>query len=230
MAGNIPFINIPSSELMTGEEIQPQVLTQNHIDEISQCLREQIMKSIIDMKALSTTEGGSESPHAQFLVPPQEVTAALDETTKKIGGKTAAKVVGKLLVSYEVPRICIEKNIDLDNSVSYDESNNKRRQYSFTQRLQKWKLEKRQRGNGKMHDVYYIHGTSRVTFRSMKEVLNFMIFEKYPKPSNEKDKKLEVGEGSNEEESFRREERKGDEEIDELAGDREKVVKFLHFL
>ncbi|XP_044481933.1 uncharacterized protein LOC123208459 [Mangifera indica] len=51
--------------------------------------------------------------------------------------------------------------------------------YTFTERLENWRLLYKQRVNGKL-DIYYRHGKSDKFFRSMVEVVNFIMYEIYP--------------------------------------------------
>ncbi|KAK4270510.1 hypothetical protein QN277_023539 [Acacia crassicarpa] len=144
MADNIPPYYPTLAEQLSGKCIHPHVVIRDQIEQISQNLREQISKSIKDMKVLSNERSYGSNPPQLVVplssIPPRELNAQLDETPKKKGKHATTKVVGQFSISYEVPPICYQNNIDLDNLHLYGESsssdNNKDHQFSFTQRLQ----------------------------------------------------------------------------------------------
>ncbi|KAI9100019.1 hypothetical protein K1719_024237 [Acacia pycnantha] len=235
--------NFPSDHpTLLGQETQPCVLiSRDQYEQISKNLRDQITKSIKDMKVLSREATSSEPLDAEILVP-EEVNAIQDETPKRRGKRPTTKVVGEFSLSYEIPPICIQNNFeDLDKLLLCDErarEPKKRHQFSFIERLQNWTLRLRERPNGKHRDVYYNHMMSESLFRSKKEVVNFMIHEKYPKSknTNKKEKKLRfkkeeattAANNNDDDESLGEKKQKcEDEKIDQLAIDREMVEKFL---
>ncbi|KAI9100038.1 hypothetical protein K1719_024256 [Acacia pycnantha] len=245
MASSVPSSHPTSHEQSSGQEIQPRCLvtrdqiqqisqnlkgclvTQDQIQQISQNLKAQILKSIEDMKVMSK-KGPSESHHAQLVLPLSSKSP--EQMPIKRGKKRTTKVVGEFSLSYEVPRFCIDNNIDLDKSILYDDRSasdaSKSRQFSFTERLQNWTLEQRKRISG-TSDIFFNHMISGSSFRTKKELLNFLIYEKYPsKPNYKKDKKLQVVEasaGTNDESVGKEKQKACAEELD-----RERVDKFLN--
>ncbi|KAF7845554.1 methyl-CpG-binding domain-containing protein 6-like [Senna tora] len=188
-----------------GMALQPHqvytVLNKHQYDKIFEDLKRQVSNSIKDMKLKAKEEASGSDLLALAIVPISTVYNAMEgedatplTAKKRRGRKTTTELVGEINVSYEMPSICILDSIDLDKlpvsgeAEASDGSNNNKnkggRKYSFAERLENWSLQHRKRSKG-MHDVYYHHHKSSSSFRSIVEVVNFMMYETYPRrPTN----------------------------------------------
>ncbi|PKI42206.1 hypothetical protein CRG98_037386 [Punica granatum] len=98
-----------------------------------------------------------------------------------------SSLIGIITTSFELPNDFDTAGIDLNKlemPLAGDDLNllgEKIRQFSFTERLQGWRLEWRARTSRKYCDMYYYNDKAKKVFRSIKEVVNFMMFEAYPK-------------------------------------------------
>ncbi|PKI42203.1 hypothetical protein CRG98_037383 [Punica granatum] len=100
--------------------------------------------------------------------------------------KLQCQFMGAITTSFELPNDFGEIGIDLnklkmpeaEDDLNYHDE--KTRQFSFVERLQGWKIQCKARSTGKF-DMYYYNARVRQMFRSIKEVVKFMMFEAYPK-------------------------------------------------
>ncbi|KAI4357534.1 hypothetical protein L6164_001476 [Bauhinia variegata] len=110
---------------------------------------------------------------------PENLAAAPKSTYK---GKNI--VFGRLLdVSFEVPEDCIAAKIDMDSIAEI----NPDCQSSFAQRLKGWHIERRQRVMKKPRpriDWSFRHSNSRRALRSVVEVVDYILYEVYPRNPN----------------------------------------------
>ncbi|KAF7845557.1 methyl-CpG-binding domain-containing protein 6-like [Senna tora] len=151
------------------------------------------------MKEKAIEEASGSDQLALAIVPINTVYNAMqgDDATpitakKRRGRKPTTKLVGEINVSFEMPSICILDSIDLDKlpvsgEEASDGNNNRKsgRKCSFAERLENWSLQHRERSKG-MHDVYYYHHRSSSSFRSILEVVNFIMYEAYPRKPTKK--------------------------------------------
>ncbi|CAJ1796170.1 unnamed protein product [Sphenostylis stenocarpa] len=115
---------------------------------------------------------------------------------------TTTKLLFEVPFSFETPKFCLEENIDLDivllNRFREGGSwGNHVPQFSVAERLQNWRLEKRERNrdnnNGILiKDWFYHHLPSQQTLRSQLEVFNFLIHGDVPPKDSKKAKRSET--------------------------------------
>ncbi|KAI4347726.1 hypothetical protein L6164_008510 [Bauhinia variegata] len=110
---------------------------------------------------------------------PENFVAAPKSTYK---GKST--VVGQLFdVTFEVPEDCISAQIDMDSIAEI----NPNCQSSFAERLKGWHIERRQRLMNKpvpRIDWSFRHSNSRRELRSIVEVVDYILYEVYPRNPN----------------------------------------------
>ncbi|EXB89992.1 hypothetical protein L484_023645 [Morus notabilis] len=98
--------------------------------------------------------------------------------------RNATSLTGEVSVSFELPNDFPANGIDIDKLSLPEEKRTigtaqNQHLYSFSQRLEGWRVERRQRINGR-YDTYYHHVESNTSLRSVVEVVNFLLYEENP--------------------------------------------------
>ncbi|XP_022143867.1 uncharacterized protein LOC111013677 isoform X2 [Momordica charantia] len=189
--------------------------------QISKTLREVIKRAVMEFRLSSSALNVDERENLNDVVeavpvsfrPPESVNMDMVFSQRK---RVTTLLVGESLVSFKLPRSCNFDQKDLDELVEAERRANGENininnapKYSLVERLEGWKMERRQRVNGRF-DMYYHHLRSRRTFRSITEVVNFFLFEVYPDKPLKSATKSKIGEDDHVsgEKSKRRERRK----------------------
>ncbi|KAL5787492.1 hypothetical protein ACOSP7_004445 [Xanthoceras sorbifolium] len=109
----------------------------------------------------------------------------LSLSEKKIRQKT--KLVGEIETSFEIPEEYASHGIELDKLHLLPHLQERIKpdlergvQLKFVERLKEWKLQCKQRADGKL-DTYFHHSKSNEHFRSNVEVVNFILYARYPR-------------------------------------------------
>ncbi|XP_022979131.1 uncharacterized protein LOC111478862 [Cucurbita maxima] len=177
--------------------------------QIIKTLREMVKRAVTEFRLLSSPMNLNERANFDDVVeavpvsfrPPQPPNTDMVLSRKK---RVTTLLVGETLVSFQLPYNCPFNLEDLEELVEVERNEatalnttgeiiyNVPR-YTFFQRLQGWKMERRQRINGRF-DLYYHHLPSRKVFRSITEVVNFFIYEVYPDKPQKSATKLNPGE------------------------------------
>ncbi|EOY19179.1 Uncharacterized protein TCM_044043 [Theobroma cacao] len=103
----------------------------------------------------------------------------LEPAMKKKRGKS--KLVAREITSF---RLSDERfdlaQIEKHFQMSLD-GKEKEFKYLLIERLDGWKIDCKKRATGKVIDMYYTHEISKKSFRSVKEVMNFILYEVDPR-------------------------------------------------
>ncbi|KAK9901434.1 hypothetical protein M0R45_002120 [Rubus argutus] len=93
--------------------------------------------------------------------------------------RVATLPAGQIEVSFKLSeKICANgSDIEMERK---NETTSPSRQLSFFERLEGWKIERKQRQKGQQSDVYYRHLKSKIVLRTIGEVVEFMLDGKYP--------------------------------------------------
>uniref|UniRef100_A0A2N9I1V7 Uncharacterized protein n=1 Tax=Fagus sylvatica TaxID=28930 RepID=A0A2N9I1V7_FAGSY len=206
-------------ENITGWEIQPYV-PKPVVDfcqddglhtKLYKALRKMITRSTALLRQLpvgqnehGTTNGAVEAVPISFKVPEDcenNVTVNTGPLQKR--ERTSTSLVGEISVSFKLPDDCAINAQEVDkmrfpvpqDGDPKDFNTQNVHQFSFSERLEGWKITRRKRNTGRF-DVYYHHEKSCRVFRSTVEVVNFLLYEVYP-DKLQKEKKVGESEVDN---------------------------------
>ncbi|KAK9933064.1 hypothetical protein M0R45_020277 [Rubus argutus] len=102
--------------------------------------------------------------------------------------RVATLPAGQIEVSFKLSeKICANgSDIEMERK---NETTSPSRQLSFFERLEGWKIERKQRQKGQQSDMYYRHLKSKIVLRTIGEVVEFMLDGKYPNKQVEASRK-----------------------------------------
>ncbi|KAF7845488.1 methyl-CpG-binding domain-containing protein 6-like [Senna tora] len=100
---------------------------------------------------------------------------------RKRGRPTTSIVVKEITIAFELPKHSIARVLDMDKHEEGDIIPAPK--FSFKERLEGWRIECRQRvSNSNICDTFYRHIKSERCFRSILEVVKFLLYETYYYP------------------------------------------------
>ncbi|OWM75241.1 hypothetical protein CDL15_Pgr023762 [Punica granatum] len=181
----ISSYRIPDQD--TNMIIASDMISDQDVDGISQTPRSSYTSPSQDTSMMSQTllSLDKSSSHGTRMTNPNPISSyktsdqdLLPQPPHQRKKKMPTQLMGEICTSFELPD---GFDINLDElTVIASHGSRRISQFSFFERLAGWKIECKVRTNGKS-DLYYTHEMSKKTFRSVKEVVNFMMFEAYPK-------------------------------------------------
>ncbi|CAB4286408.1 unnamed protein product [Prunus armeniaca] len=197
----IDFNNLPEDVLATGQA-QPLAAYPNpsalesSSAQINEELHNQLFKSLKESVAEVTSALKSQSfeqpqPYTQRPI----ILADAPEASRRSRGPTTP--AGQLTaVCFKLPEAFYRNDIDVEKLVPPEANQNPNtqieRKFSFFQRLGGWSIERKWRSNGKNSDMYYRQEGAKSTFRSVGEVVRYIMYEE--DPATNKGKEQEQGE------------------------------------
>ncbi|CAL8168977.1 unnamed protein product [Prunus armeniaca] len=201
----IDFNNLPEDVLATGQA-QPLAAYPNpsalesSSAQINEELHNQLFKSLKESVAEVTSALKSQSfeqpqPYTQRPI----ILADAPEASRRSRGPTTP--AGQLTaVCFKLPEAFYRNDIDVEKLVPPEANQNPNtqieRKFSFFQRLGGWSIERKWRSNGKNSDMYYRQEGAKSTFRSVGEVVRYIMYEE--DPATNKGKEQEQGEDGSE--------------------------------
>ncbi|KAM1352987.1 hypothetical protein TB2_032224 [Malus domestica] len=187
------FPEFPEADFMESHEIQTTVGSSSTIQEeklrqIKILLRRMIREKTAELKA---RWGNPENMQIVVYQPPQHadsmnMAANIHPEVAQVQEKPARSpttvLIGDDIVSFELPEDFSE---DLKTLIPEGPP----RRFSFSERLDGWRISRRQRSDGGK-DMYYRHEKSNsCLMRSIIEAIRFMMYETYPSLNDEDERK-----------------------------------------
>ncbi|CAB4314927.1 unnamed protein product [Prunus armeniaca] len=186
------FSNFPQAVLVDPHEIQSNVnpkgtrqiqgssSTPNKELQKSQhfkALQKMVTKKVKELKPLSSVDTDETTRNLQIIQPHANMSQV---SPKAKPPRSRTTLTGDFSVSFELPE-------DFPHDANAETLVQERSgtphtlpQFSFSERLQGWRITRRKRVKG-IYDMYYRHENSNVSLRSIVEVVRFILYEEYPK-------------------------------------------------
>ncbi|XP_017976506.1 PREDICTED: uncharacterized protein LOC18599442 [Theobroma cacao] len=126
----------------------------------------------------------------------QKVGSSAQQEKKEKRAK--ATLVGRNNTSFKLPDECIAHAMKFEEEKlqKLKDQKDKVCQYSLFERLEGWRIDRKKRPYGVNFDMYFEHEKSKAKFRSVTEVIKFILHGAYPKnKQNSKQGKLEERSG-----------------------------------
>ncbi|EOY09990.1 Uncharacterized protein TCM_025359 [Theobroma cacao] len=104
---------------------------------------------------------------------------------KKEEKRAKATLVGRYNTSFKLSDDIIAQAMKYEEeklrNSQHQNQNQKACQYSLYERLEGWRIDRKRRPNGTTFDIFFEHEKSKGKFRSVAEVISFILHEAYPK-------------------------------------------------